>query len=94
MRGLYRPIAEHLHKFCKEGDFVIWRDAFRWKRYNHNPPNVPYEMYCNNTIENTEDTVLSNHYDGMSLEQLAEDFGYEIDWETDMHHAAIVRKTK
>lgn len=94
MRGLYRPIAEHLHKFCKEGDFVIWRDAFRWKKYNHNPSHVPYEMYYNNSIDNVEDTVLSNHYDGMSLEQLAEDFGYEIDWDTNMHHAAIVRKTK
>lgn len=38
--------------------------------------------------------VLPNHYDGASLEYLAEEFGYDIDWGTNMHHAAIVRKTR
>ena len=85
MKGLYRPIAEHLHKFCKEGDFVIWRDAFRWHQY------IPDDVHTDWTFH---DAVLSNHYSGMSLEQLAEDFGYEIDWDTNMHHVAIVRKIK
>ena len=35
--------------------------------------------------------VLSNHYDGMDLESLAETFGYDIDWEFNFHHAAIIR---
>ena len=39
-----------------------------------------------------DDGVLSNHYDGMSIEQLAEDFGYDVDWDFNMHHAAIVSK--
>ena len=34
--------------------------------------------------------VLSNHYDGASLAGLAADFGYVIDFDFDMHHAAIV----
>lgn len=34
--------------------------------------------------------VLSNHYDGMGIQQLADDFGYEVDWEFCMQHAAIV----
>jgi hypothetical protein len=77
MKGIYYPIAQHLQQFCKEGDFVIWRDAFRWKKYD------PENEYG--------DPVLPNHYDGMSLEQLAEDFGYEIDWDYNLHHVAIVR---
>ena len=67
MRGLYRPIAEHLHKFCNGNDFVIYRDAFRWKRYYENNPHTQIS-------EQYGDEVLSNHYDGMSLEQLAEAF--------------------
>lgn len=35
--------------------------------------------------------VLPNHYDSMELDQLADLFGYEIDWDTNMHHAAVVR---
>jgi hypothetical protein len=38
--------------------------------------------------------VLSNHYDGMGLAQLCEDFGYEVDYDFDMHHAAIVSTRK
>lgn len=72
MKGIYYPIAQHLQQFCKGSDFVIWRDAFRWKNIN--------------------DEVLSNHYDGMELEQLAEDFRYEIVWEFNLKHVAIVRK--
>ncbi|MDQ0022953.1 hypothetical protein J2X90_000739 [Variovorax paradoxus] len=34
--------------------------------------------------------VMSNHYDGMSIARLAEDFGYEYDWELSFEHAAIV----
>lgn len=34
--------------------------------------------------------VMSNHYDGQSLEYLAETWGYEIDWDYNMHHAAII----
>lgn len=34
--------------------------------------------------------VLSNHYDGQSLEYLAEEWGYEIEWDYNMHHAAII----
>ena len=82
MKGLYRPIAAHLHSFCKGDDFVIWRDAFRWKRYT---PEFGPELFKD------VDPVLSNHYDGMELEQLAEDFGYQVDWDTNMRHAAIVR---
>ena len=85
MIGLYRPIAEHLYKFCNGSDFVIYRDAFRWKRYYENNPHTQIS-------EQYGDEVLSNHYDSMSLEQLAEEFGYEIDWNTNMHHVAIVRK--
>lgn len=85
MRGLYRPVAKHLAKFCNEGEFVIYRDDFRWKRYHE-------AYYWNEDFQQWEDEVLSNHYNGMSLEQLAEDFGYEIDWDTNLHHVAIVRK--
>lgn len=74
MKGIYYPIAQHLQTFCEEGQFVIWRDAFRWKDIN--------------------DNVLSNHYDGMSLEQLADDFGYEIGWAYNLHHVGIVRRLK
>lgn len=38
-----------------------------------------------------DDGVLSNHYDSMGLPQLADDFGYEIDWDFNMNHAAIIR---
>lgn len=34
--------------------------------------------------------VLSNHYDGMELPALAEDFGYDWEYEFDFKHAAIV----
>jgi hypothetical protein len=34
--------------------------------------------------------VLSNHYDSMSVWALAEDFGYEYDWDLSFEHAAIV----
>lgn len=34
--------------------------------------------------------VLSNHYDGMELEQLAEDFKYDWSYEFNFKHAAIV----
>lgn len=44
--------------------------------------------------ESEEDEVLSNHYDSMSLEQLADDFGYEIEWAYNLKHVAIVRKIK
>lgn len=61
--------ADLLRPYLKEGQKVIWREAFRWQDDNG---------------------VLSNHYDGMELEQLADDFGY--DWRYDMNfkHAAIV----
>lgn len=34
--------------------------------------------------------VLSNHYDSMSVASLAEDFGYDFDWELAFEHAAVV----
>jgi hypothetical protein len=77
MKGIYYPIAQHLQQFCDESSFAIWRDAFRWKRH------IP---------GTAEDEILCNHYDSMSLEQLAEDFGYEIEWEYNLRHAAVVRK--
>lgn len=85
MRGVYFPVAQHLMQFCKDGEFVIWRDAFRWKKLYYGWEEVVYDA-------SQGGEVLSNHYDGMSLEQLEEDFGYEIDWDTNMHHVAIVRK--
>lgn len=90
MIGIYRPIAEHLQQFCKDGEWVIYRDAFRWKRFD--PSYEPYDYNINDVSTYATDPVLSNHYDGMPLEQLAEDFGYEIDWDTNMHHCAIVSK--
>ena len=36
--------------------------------------------------------VLSNHYDGMEVEQLCDDFDYSIEYPTNMKHAAIVTK--
>jgi hypothetical protein len=36
--------------------------------------------------------VLSNHYDGMELPALAEDFGYDWEYDFDFKHAAIVWK--
>lgn len=41
-----------------------------------------------------DDGVLSNHYDSQELESLAADFGYEIDWDTNLKHAAIIRAAK
>lgn len=84
MKGIYKPIAEHLEQFCKEGQFIIYRDAFRWKRH------VKDDGWLND--ESHEDEVLSNHYDSMELEQLAEDFGYEVEWAYNLKHVAIVRK--
>jgi hypothetical protein len=81
VKGIYYPIAQHLQHFCKDGQFVLWRDAFRWKR-----------RISIAGIDECLDEVLSNHYDGMELEQLAEEFGYEIDWEYNLKHVAIVRK--
>lgn len=72
MKGIYYPIAQHLQQFCTGDQFVIWRDAFRWK--------------------NIKDEVMPNHYECYSIETLAEDFGYEIEWEYNLRHAAIVRK--
>ena len=34
--------------------------------------------------------VLSNHYDSMSVPQIAGEFGYDYDWELAFEHAAIV----
>lgn len=34
--------------------------------------------------------VMSNHYDGMSVQSLAEEFGYDYDAELSFEHAAIV----
>lgn len=82
MKGIYYPIAQHLQQFVADGSFVIWRDAFRWKKH------IP----LSEGTERGEDEVLSNHYDGMSLEQLAEDFGYEIEWAYNLRHVAIVRR--
>jgi len=84
VKGINYPIAQHLHTFCKDGEFVIFRDAFRWKKY------IPKEQQTNQWQEDGE--VLSNHFEGMSLDQLAEDFNYDISWEYDLHHVAIVRK--
>jgi hypothetical protein len=95
MKGIYYPIAQHLVQFCKEGDFIIWRDAFRWKRHipaNYHFANIPYELYYGQDVAPQDDPVLSNHYDGMELEQLAEEFGYEIEWCYNLKHVAIVRK--
>ena len=69
-KSLNAKAADLLRPFLKDGDKVIWREAFRWK---------------------DDDGVLSNHYDSMELESLAADFGYEIDWDTNFKHAAIVR---
>lgn len=41
-----------------------------------------------------DDGVLSNHYDSMSVSNLADDFGYEFDWELNMNHAAIIRAAR
>ncbi len=84
MQGVYYPIAQHLQQFCDKDQFVIWRDSFRWKKH------IPNEIYS--TDDHRRDEVLSNHYDGMSLEHLADDFGYEIEWSLSFNHVAIVRK--
>lgn len=86
MKVIYYPIAQHLQKFCKPDQFVIWRDSFRWKRHN------PLNMLGTIPSESEEDEVLCNHYDSIELEQLAEDFGYEIEWAYNLKHVAIVRK--
>lgn len=85
MKGLYYPIAQHLQQFCQADEFVIWRDAFRWKRHMPDKP-APYHEW------ESFDEVLPNHYDSMEVEQLAEEFGYEVDWENNLKHVAIVRK--
>lgn len=36
--------------------------------------------------------VLSNHYDGMEIESLSEDFGYEWSYAFNFKHAAIVER--
>ena len=79
VKAVYYPIAQHLQQFCQEGQFVIWRDYFRWKRH-----------YWNGIICEWENAVLSNHYDSFEIEQLAEEFGYEISWEFNLKHVAIV----
>lgn len=38
---------------------------------------------------NMDDEVMSNHYEGMSVESIAEEFGYEIVYSAE--HAAIFR---
>lgn len=38
-----------------------------------------------------DDGVMPNHYDGQELESLAADFGYQIDWDFNLKHAAIIR---
>lgn len=86
MKGLYYPIAQHLQQFCKPDQFVIWRDAFRWRRHIAGAVHpVPYETY---------DEVLPNHSDSYSLEQLCEEFLYEVEWEYNLKHVAIVSKLK
>ncbi len=35
--------------------------------------------------------VLANHYDSMGLASLSAEFGYQVDWDTNLYHAAIVR---
>lgn len=80
-----RNLAAILQQYCIPGvEFVIYRSAFRWKLYN--------PMVGDETVWPNCDEVLNNHYDSMSLEQLAEDFGYEIAWEYNFKHVAIVRK--
>lgn len=92
MKGIYRPIAEHLQQFCTEKEFVIYRDAFRWKKFVDNDNPWKYDANDMSTWDGAEDEVLSNHYDSMELEQLAEDFGYEIKWAYNLKHVAIVSK--
>jgi hypothetical protein len=84
MKGIYYPIAQHLQQFCAPDQFVIWRDAFRWRKHIPGAVHpVPYETY---------DEVLPNHYDSMELQHLADDFFYEIDWAYNLKHVAIVRQ--
>ena len=35
--------------------------------------------------------VMPNHYDGMSIAGLADEFGYRFDWDFNMNHAAIIQ---
>lgn len=68
-KSLNAKVADLLRPFLKEGQKVIWREAFRW---------------------HDDNGVLSNHYDGMELPRLSDDFGYGWDFDFDFHHAAIV----
>ena len=85
MKGIYYPIAQHLQQFCPEGSFVIWRDAFRWKRH------CPEKGEHPNSWE-TYDEVLPNHYSGFELDFLAPEFGYKINHDFNLCHVAIVSK--
>lgn len=40
--------------------------------------------------DDADDFVLSNHYEGMDLQQLADDFDYEI--VHDFHHVAVIKR--
>lgn len=69
--GINKKLGESLSEFCllEAGEFVLYRNAFRWM--------------------NMEENVMSNHYESMSVEQIAEDFGYEVVYNA--KHAAIFK---
>lgn len=64
-------VREAARLLKRDGEMVIYRDAFRWK-------------------DDSNDHVLSNHYESFSLRGLAEDFGYDI--VHNFHHVAVVRR--
>lgn len=62
MKGVYYPIAQHLQQFCTGNQFVIWRDAFRWKNINHEV--MPNHYECSSIESLAEDfgCVIEQEY--------------------------------
>ena len=61
-RSIRKGLIEELRTHLEEGEFIIWREPFRWHRDQGGE----------------EGAVISNAYEGHSIDQVAEDSGWEV----------------
>lgn len=70
------PLVAAMHAVCEDGEFVIFRSAFRWLKHDGNHAN---------------DSVLNNCYEMFELEQVLNEANLECRYSYE-HAAIVRRK--
>ena len=63
---VFNPIIKHLGSVCKEGEFVVWRNAFRWMTQDGVISNA-YEMFSLTSIARDNNWDIIHNFNHVGI---------------------------